>query len=90
MIPTIPYIEAKFDEFNKLIFGGELPRIPIVLGSATRVVGSTLQTQLQGTRISKISSKNLHPVPKNDTPLCYFCRGIKKNTYCKNLKCFEK
>lgn len=40
MIPTIPYIEAKFDEFNKLIFGGELPRIPIVLGSATRVVGA--------------------------------------------------
>lgn len=40
MIPTIPYIEAKFDEFNKLIFGDELPRIPIVLGSATRVVGA--------------------------------------------------
>ena len=40
MIPTIPYIEEKFDEFNKLIFGGELPRIPIVLGSATRVVGA--------------------------------------------------
>ena len=40
MIPTIPYIETKFDAFNKLIFGGELPRIPIVLGSATRVVGA--------------------------------------------------
>lgn len=40
MIPTIPYIEEKFDAFNKLIFGGELPRIPIVLGSATRVVGA--------------------------------------------------
>lgn len=40
MIATIPYIEAKFDAFNKLIFGGELPRIPIVLGSATRVVGA--------------------------------------------------
>ena len=36
------------------------------------------------------SSKNLHPIAKNDTPSCYFCRGIKKNTYCKNLKCFEK
>ena len=35
-------------------------------------------------------SKFLHPVAKNDTPLWYFCRGIKKNTYCKNLKCFEK
>ena len=40
MIPTIPYIEAKFDEFNKLIFSGELPKIPILLGSATRVIGS--------------------------------------------------
>lgn len=40
MIPTIPYIEAKFDEFNQLIFGGELPRIPIVLSRATRVVGA--------------------------------------------------
>lgn len=40
MIATIPYIEEKFDAFNKLIFGGELPRIPIVLGSATRVVGA--------------------------------------------------
>ena len=40
MIPTIPYIEEKFDAFNKLIFGGELPRIPIVLGRATRVVGA--------------------------------------------------
>ena len=40
MIATKPYIEAKFDEFNKLIFGGELSRIPIVLGSATRVVGA--------------------------------------------------
>lgn len=40
MIPTIPYIEEKFDEFNKLIFGGELPRIPIVLGGATRVAGA--------------------------------------------------
>ena len=36
----IPYIEEKFDAFNKLIFGGELPRIPIVLGSATSVVGA--------------------------------------------------
>ena len=40
MISTIPYIEAKFDDFNKLIFGGELPRIPIVLSGATRVVGA--------------------------------------------------
>lgn len=40
MTPTIPYIEEKFDAFNKLIFGGELPRIPIVLGGATRVVGA--------------------------------------------------
>lgn len=40
MIPTIPYIEAKFDEFNKLIFGGELPRIPIVLSKRKGQVAS--------------------------------------------------
>lgn len=40
MIATVAYIKEKFDEFNQSIFGGELPRIPIVLGRATRVIGS--------------------------------------------------
>lgn len=40
MIATVSYIQQKFDEFNKLIFDGELPRIPIVQSKATRVVGA--------------------------------------------------
>ena len=39
MKPDIPYIEAKFDEFNSLIFGGTLPRIPVSLGKAASYVG---------------------------------------------------
>ena len=39
MIPTVPYIEAKFDEFNALIFGGRLPRIPVALSNAASYVG---------------------------------------------------
>ena len=40
MIATVAYIEKNFEEFNKLLFGGELPKIPILLGRATRVIGS--------------------------------------------------
>lgn len=36
---TIPYIEGKFDEFNILIFGGCLPRIPIRLSNAKTFIG---------------------------------------------------
>lgn len=39
MKPTVPFIEAKFDEFNSLIFGGALPRIPVTLGKAVSYVG---------------------------------------------------
>ena len=39
MKATIPYIEGKFDEFNKLIFGGRLPRIPVRLSNAKTFVG---------------------------------------------------
>ena len=39
MKPSVPYIEAKFDEFNTMIFGGALPRIPVSLGKAASYVG---------------------------------------------------
>lgn len=39
MIPTIPYIEKKFEEFNQLIFAGKLPQIPIVLSDAKTFLG---------------------------------------------------
>ncbi len=34
MIPTIPYLENKFEEFNQQMFAGKLPKIPIVLSDA--------------------------------------------------------
>ena len=39
MTPTVPYLEAKFDEFNELIFEGKLPKIPVALSKATTYVG---------------------------------------------------
>ena len=39
MIPTVPYLEERFDTFNRMCFGGVLPRIPIVLSRARTFVG---------------------------------------------------
>ena len=40
MIPTIPYIEQKFGEFNALMFEGRLPMLPVVLSSAKTFLGA--------------------------------------------------
>ena len=40
MIPTIPFIEKKFGEFNALMFEGRLPMLPIVLSSAKTFLGA--------------------------------------------------
>ncbi|NPD80626.1 sprT domain-containing protein [Prevotella sp. PINT] len=39
MVATIPYIEGKFNEYNGLIFNGELPAIPIKLSKAKTSLG---------------------------------------------------
>lgn len=39
MRPTLPYIQQKFDEFNRLCFDGQLPAIPIVLSRARTYLG---------------------------------------------------
>ncbi len=39
MKATIPYIERKFDEFNRKMFAGKLPRIPIELSDAKTFLG---------------------------------------------------
>lgn len=39
MRPTLPYIQQKFDEFNRLCFDGLLPPIPIVLSHAKTYLG---------------------------------------------------
>lgn len=39
MKPTIPYITAKFQEFNQLCFEGKLPMLPISLSRSRRTLG---------------------------------------------------
>lgn len=39
MTATVPYIEKKFEEFNHLMFGGRLPRIPVELSNAKTFLG---------------------------------------------------
>lgn len=39
MIPTIQYIENKFDEFNALMFGNKLPKLPVTLSNARTFLG---------------------------------------------------
>lgn len=39
MKATIPYIEQKFDEFNRQIFAGKLPKIPVELSDAKTFLG---------------------------------------------------
>lgn len=39
MKATVNYIEQKFEEFNRLIFGGKLPKLPIELSDASRFLG---------------------------------------------------
>ncbi len=39
MKATIPYIEQKFEEFNRHMFGGKLPKIPVELSDAKTFLG---------------------------------------------------
>lgn len=34
MVPTLGFVQQKFDEFNKKIFGGRLPRLPLSMADA--------------------------------------------------------
>ena len=45
MIPTIPYIEQKFDDFNSMMFEGKLPKLPIVLSNAKTFLGKCVCKQ---------------------------------------------
>ncbi|MBD5296174.1 MAG: SprT family zinc-dependent metalloprotease [Bacteroides sp.] len=45
MKPTISYIEKKFDEFNRLMFGGRLPKLPIELSDAGGFLGKCVFKQ---------------------------------------------
>ncbi len=39
MIPTKAYVEQKFEEFNRRMFGGKLPKIPIEMSDAKTFLG---------------------------------------------------
>ena len=39
MKPDVPYIEAKFQEFNSLMFDNALPAVPVALSKASSYVG---------------------------------------------------
>ena len=39
MIATIPYVEKKFEEFNRQMFAGQLPKLPIELSDAKTFLG---------------------------------------------------
>lgn len=39
MKATLPYIEQKFEEFNRQMFGGKLPKISVELSDAKTFLG---------------------------------------------------
>ena len=39
MKATVPYIEQKFEVFNRQMFGGKLPKIPVELSDAKTFLG---------------------------------------------------
>ena len=39
MKATIPYVEEKFEEFNRQMFAGQLPSLPIELSDAKTFLG---------------------------------------------------
>jgi hypothetical protein len=45
MKPTIAYIEKKFEEFNRRMFGGRLPKLPVQLSDAGSFLGQCVYRQ---------------------------------------------
>lgn len=45
MIPTVSYIQSRFDEFNTRFFGGALPPIPVKLSHAKGFLGKVTFTR---------------------------------------------
>lgn len=45
MLPTLPYIQSRFDEFNARFFGGSLPPVPIKLSHARTFLGKLTFTK---------------------------------------------
>ena len=45
MIPTLPYIQDKFKEYNRLFFKNKLPMLPIQIGNAKSALGGVRFTK---------------------------------------------
>ena len=45
MVPTIPYIQSRFDEYNARFFAGALPPVPIKLSNARTFLGKITFTK---------------------------------------------
>lgn len=48
MKATVAYIEQKFEEFNRQMFGGKLPKIPVVLSDAKTFLGQCVYKKRRG------------------------------------------
>ena len=48
MKATIPYIERKFEQFNRQMFGGRLPTIPVELSDAKTFLGQCVYKKRRG------------------------------------------
>ena len=52
MIPTLPFVQEKYDAFNKLCFGGTLPPVPIRMSRAGSYFGKVVR-RVTKTRFGK-------------------------------------
>lgn len=58
MIPTIEYLQERFDHYNDLCFEGALPRIPIKLSNARSFVGRLVYTPVRDWRRRVVGRKD--------------------------------
>ena len=56
---TIPYIRQKYSEYNELIFGGELPELPIGIFRARSYLGKCIYRRRR-TFFGKVELHDLH------------------------------
>ena len=69
MKPTVDYIEKKFEEFNRQIFGGKLPKLPIELSDASRFLGQCVfQQRRLPSGLMEYSDFTLHINTRIDLP----------------------
>ena len=68
MTPTVSYLQQKFAEYNKLIFGNELPPIDIVLTKAKGYVGRVVYTPARLAGLISGKSKRLEISVYRDLP----------------------